>query len=219
MATTGDWITLSRVNNTFAFWFVDTNLWLVPIPTLVRSNVLGTLLNAFSAVFASLIVSSLTLTTKTSSGNSVVFPTPAKLLWAIPIADPILPTCLYLIVSPVTKKWFGILIVSAEILTILLSLPVKYCSNIGLLSWNNPNSLLIAFSVPWYSAKPVLIIPFVKSILSLESSTNAIAFIYAVTLTAIPALGLKYNVLVSPSILVPNVPKPVCDSTLPYSTI
>ena len=98
------------------------------------SNVLGTLLNAFSAVFASLIVSSLTLTTKTSSGNSVVFPTPAKLLWAIPIADPILPTCLYLIVSPVTKKWFGILIVSAEMLTILLSLPVKYCSNIGLLS-------------------------------------------------------------------------------------
>ena len=111
------------------------------------------------------------------------------------------------------------MIVSAERLTTVVSLPVKYFSNIGFNSCVKPNSLLIAFSVPSYWAKPVLIIPLVKSMLSLVSSTNAIAFMNAVTLTAIPALGLKYKVLSVPFILVPNVPRPVLDSTLPYSTI
>ena len=61
--TTGDWMILSRVNNALAFWLVETNLWDVPIPTLVISKVVGTIPNASWALLANLIASSLILTT------------------------------------------------------------------------------------------------------------------------------------------------------------
>ena len=77
VATTGDWITLSIDKIALAFWLVDTNLWEVPIPTLVISNAIGILFNAFSAELASLILSSLIFIRNTSCGNFVVFRIPA----------------------------------------------------------------------------------------------------------------------------------------------
>ena len=99
--TIGDWIRLSIALSIFAFWFVATNLWEVPIPTLVISTATGFVFNASSAFLAILIVSSLILTTNNSSGKKVVAPTPGKLVSAIPTADVAVPTCLYWIFSPV----------------------------------------------------------------------------------------------------------------------
>ena len=84
--TTGDWIILSNANNALAFGFVATNLWEVPIPTLVISKTFGTTFKASSALLANLIASELILTTNTSDGTLSVVPIPAKDVDAIPIA-------------------------------------------------------------------------------------------------------------------------------------
>ena len=96
---------LSIAISPLAFLFVATNLWEVPIPTLVMSTASGTGFKAFSALDAIFISSSFTLTTNKSVGSEVVVPTPTNEVLAIPIAmvDPA-PACLYSIFSPVTKK-------------------------------------------------------------------------------------------------------------------
>ena len=161
--TTGDWIILSRATITFAFWFVATNLCDVPIPTLSSSTIWGIDLSAFSELVAILILLSSTLTTnKFSSGKKVVFAEPTKLAVAIPTADVAVPTWLYFTFSPLTKKWFGILIVFVVVLIMSLLLPKKYLSKIGSSLWDNPNSLLISDSVPKYSPKESPINAFVN---------------------------------------------------------
>jgi len=150
LETTGDWIRLSIARTTFAFWFVDTILWrAVPIPILVISRDLGIILSASSALLANFIVFSSDLTIYTSSGNLSVKPIPTKLVVAIPIefSDPIIPVS-YLTNSPLTKKWFGIVIVLLIILTIVELSPSKYLSKIGSFLCVRLNSLLISLSVP-----------------------------------------------------------------------
>ena len=100
---------LSSATTTFAFWFIEVNLWNVPIPTLVISKTSGTDLRASSALLASLTLFISTFTIKTLSGNLLVVPTPTKLVDAIPIAFAVtMPVILleleYLTCSPVTKK-------------------------------------------------------------------------------------------------------------------
>ena len=102
---------LSSATTTFAFWFIEVNLWNVPIPTLVISKTSGTDLRASSALLASLTLFISTFTIKTLSGNLLVVPTPTdgKLVDAIPIAFAVtIPVILleleYLTCSPVTKK-------------------------------------------------------------------------------------------------------------------
>ena len=147
--TTGDWIILSIAINPLAFLFVATNLCEVPIPTLVMSTASGTGFSAFSALEAILISSSFTLTTNKSDGIKVVVPTPTNEVLAIPIAmvDPA-PACLYSIFSPVTKKWFGSVIVFVVKLITLESLPSNDLSKIGVVSCFNSNALLMSLSVP-----------------------------------------------------------------------
>ena len=85
--TTGDWMILSKQTITLAFWFVDTNLWDVPIPTFVRLTVSGIDNSAFCAVSAILILLSSTFTANTLDGNLFVAPTPTNpLVVPIPIA-------------------------------------------------------------------------------------------------------------------------------------
>ena len=149
VATTGDWITLSRAKTTLEFWLVDTNLWDEPIPTLVMFNASGITLRAFSALDANLIVSSLILITYTSPGTLVVVPIPTKDVEAIPIAcvAPI-PAWMYSTFSPLTKKWFGKVIVLDPTLTTVEALPTKSLLKISSLLWVNGKSLLISLRVP-----------------------------------------------------------------------
>ena len=147
--TTGDWIKLSIASTTFAFWFVDTILCVDPIPTLVISKVFGMIFRASSALLASLIAFSLNLTTYMSFGSLLVNPIPTKLVVAIPIefSDPTIPVS-YLTNSPLTKKWFGIIIKSLLISTMEELYPSKYLSKIGSFLWVKSNALLISLSVP-----------------------------------------------------------------------
>ena len=71
---------------TFAFWFFAVKEWEVPIPTVVKSNVFGIGLSAFSAELANLILDSLTLTTYTFEGSLSVAPIPAKVVVPMPMA-------------------------------------------------------------------------------------------------------------------------------------
>ena len=115
-------------------------------------------MRAFSGLVAILIKLSLIFTAyRFSSGRKVVFAEPTKLAVAIPIAEEAVPTWLYLNFSPLTKKWFGILIELVDVLIISLLLPKKYLSKIGSFLWVNSNSLLISESVPKYSpiASPI----------------------------------------------------------------
>ena len=103
--TRGDWIMLSSVTSTFEFWFIETNLWDVPIPTLVKSTLLTTPIRASFAVAASLILSSVILTANTDDGNLSVVPTPTNpsvdaipSAWVVPA-----PAWMYWSSSPVTK--------------------------------------------------------------------------------------------------------------------
>ena len=154
--TTGDCKRLSKVKSAFAFWLVATNLWDVPIPTLVISKVCGIIFNASAAFLANLIVSSSILTTNRSAGKNEVVPIPAKEVDAIPIACVApTPAWLYSIFSPVTKKWFGIVKVLLVTLTILESLPKAYLSKIGFVLCVRLKDLLMSLSVPKYSPKPL----------------------------------------------------------------
>ena len=173
VATTGDWIRLSKATSTLAFWLVEINLWDVPIPTLSSSTICGIDLSAFSALVAILMLLSSTLTAnRLSPGKNVVLAAPTNVVVAIPTADEAVPTWTYLIFSPLTKKWFGILIALVVTLTISLSLPKKYLSKIGSFSWVNANSLLMSDSVPKYSPSPSLIDAFVNPTLELLSELS-----------------------------------------------
>ena len=176
--TMGDWIKLSIAINPLAFWFVETNLCEVPIPTLVKSTASGNGFNAFSALEAILILFSFTLIANNSPGRKVVVPTPTNEVLAIPIAmvDPA-PACLYSIFSPVTKKWFGILIELVVRFMTLELLPSNDLWKIGVVSCFNSNALLMSLSVPSYVANPDSITALLKSISSLPSSWCLIAFI------------------------------------------
>ena len=87
---------------------------------------------ASSALLASLIAFSLNLTTYTSFGSLLVSPIPTKLVVAIPIefSEPTIPVS-YLTNSPLTKKWFGIIMKSLLISTMEELYPSKYLSKIG----------------------------------------------------------------------------------------
>ena len=176
--TIGDWIILSIAINPLAFLFVATNLCDVPIPTLVKLIASGTGFNAFSALDAILILSSVTLTTNKSPGSEVVVPIPTNEVLEIPIAmvDPA-PAWLYSIFSPVTKKWFGRVIVFVVKSIILESFPSNDLSKIGVVSCVNSNALLMSLSVPSYVANPDSITALLKSISSLPSSWCLNAFI------------------------------------------
>ena len=102
--TIGDWIKLSNATKHLAFLLVATNLWDVPIPTLLSSIATGNLFSAFSAEVASLILLSDTLMTNISSpeGKNSVLPAPAKVVAPIPIAEVIPPFLWYLTASPLT---------------------------------------------------------------------------------------------------------------------
>lgn len=60
--TIGDWMRLSIVTITFAFWLIAVNAWDVPIPTDVKSKTFGVKLKASSALLANLIPLSFTFT-------------------------------------------------------------------------------------------------------------------------------------------------------------
>ena len=89
----------------------------VPIPTCVKSNGTATSFNASWALLANWILSSPFLITKSDDGsNVVVIPREGNDVEAIPIADetPVLRSvCAYDTSSPLTKKWFGNVIVFA----------------------------------------------------------------------------------------------------------
>ena len=149
VATTGDWMILSKASSALAFWFLAINLWDVPIPTWVISNVSGTIFKAFSALDANLTLSSLTLTMKIFSGSLSVLPTPTNVVVPIPIDWVVpAPAWIYFTLSPVTKKWFGSLIVLLETLTIDEALPTNSLAKIGSFLCLRSNALLIDFSVP-----------------------------------------------------------------------
>ena len=84
---------------------METNLWDVPIPTWVKSTLFAIPINAFWAVSASFILSSLSLIAKTLEGNLSVVPTPTNpSVEAIPIAWLVpAPAWIYWSSSPVTK--------------------------------------------------------------------------------------------------------------------
>ena len=69
---------LSRLNITFAFGFVETNLCEVPTPTVVISKASGSFNKDFWAVSDNLILSSLILITYENSGKRVVVPIPTN---------------------------------------------------------------------------------------------------------------------------------------------
>ena len=221
--TTGDWITLSIATTTLAFWFVAINLWEVPIPTLSRSTTTGIDLSAFSALVAILIKLSSTFTAyKFSSGRNVVLEVPTKLAVAIPMADEAVPTWLYLIFSPLTKKWFGILIELVVTFTTSLLLPKKYLSKIFSFSWVSSNALLISDSVPKYSPIESLIDAFVKDIWDAKSTSSFTdnAFMYTLTTVLILAFGVNTSDTVpAAETLDPKVPRPDAVSIFAYSVI
>ena len=150
MDTTGDWTILSKQSRTLALAFVATNLWDVPIPTLVKLTDSGTERRAFLALSVTLILLSSTLIANTSFGSLLVNPIPENpLVFAIPIACVVpAPAWTYLIFSPLTKKWLGNSIVSSVVSMIVESLPSKLLSKI--VSWLcvKLNALLISLSVP-----------------------------------------------------------------------
>ena len=128
----------------------------------MRSTVSGTALSAFAALLAILIESSSILTTyRFSPGSLSVVPAPTNAVLWHPIAwvEPA-PAWWYLTVSPLTKKWFGRVIVLSSNLTIAELSPKKYFSKIGSFLWVKLKVLLISLSVPSYSPNPDLIDPF-----------------------------------------------------------
>ena len=158
MDTTGDCIILSRAINTFGFWLVAINLCELPTPTDVNVKTEGTAFNAFSALLASWIVSSSTLTTnRPSSGMKlVVIPVSGKVVNPIPILSVVdNPAELYLTLSPVTKKWSGIVIVSPTNFTIVESLPSNIFSKTGLNTCFIGKDLFTSRSVPVYFVNDV----------------------------------------------------------------
>ena len=224
VATTGDWIILSRAIIAFAFWLIAANLADVPTPTVVIPRVTGTCASAFSAVVHNLTVSSLTLNMKTSPGNLSVVPIPTNssvvsipMAWVVPA-----PAWIYFTFSPVTKKWFGNLIVFWVALIIFVSLLVKSLLNISFPLWVKLKDLLIVFSVPVYMLLNVSTDPFANSTISFSSSSIWKAFMNTFTWVVILGFGVNINSeYLLPALVLtcaPNVPNPATVATLPYST-
>ena len=222
VATTGDWIILSRAIIAFAFWLIAANLADVPTPTVVMPRVTGTCASAFSAVVHNLTLSSLTLNMNTSPGNLSVVPTPTNpSVVSTPIACVApAPAWIYFTFSPVTKKWFGNRIVFVVVFIIFELLLRNSLLKISFPLWVKLNDLLIAFSVPVYKLLNVSIDPFANSIISFSSSSIWKEFINTFTWVVISGFGVninwEYPVLVST--WPPNVPNPATVSTVPYST-
>ena len=119
---------------------------------------LGTALSASSALLASWIVSSSTFTTNNPSSGMklVVIPVSGNVVKAIPILSVVdIPAELYVTLSPVTKKWSGIVIVSPTIFTIDESLPSNTFSKTGLNTCLIGKDLLTSLSVPVYFVNDV----------------------------------------------------------------
>ena len=153
---TGDWITglwilLSKVTKTLELRFFAVNDWVVPTPTAVISRVSGTGWSAFAAVSATLNLFSATFTAKTVDGNLFVTPIPVIVVAAIPIFIVVpLPIGLYVISSPVWKKWLSITNWLFTKSIMVSSSESKTLWNIGLPSFVKLNENLMSLSVPVY---------------------------------------------------------------------
>ena len=103
------------------FAFLEVNVWDVPMPTWVKSKGTDTSFRASWALLANWTLFSPFLIIKRDDGNKVVvIPRAGNSVDAIPIADDIpvlLSVCAYDTSSPVTKKWFGNVIVFAVTFT------------------------------------------------------------------------------------------------------
>ena len=142
------------------FWFLLIKLCDVPTPTELISKGTAIDFSAFSADAASLTKLPLTLIIKTDDGVYVIVaPRPGKNVAAIPMASVVAPTpvvvhptigCFieYSTSSPVTKKWFGILIVLFVRFTMSVLAALKFFLNISLLSFCIGNPLLAPKNVP-----------------------------------------------------------------------
>ena len=86
LATTGVWITLSRLTKTLLFAFLEVREWEVPIPTAVISKITGLAFKASSAVAANFRFESSDFTANTFDGSLSVDPTPGMVVVLIPIA-------------------------------------------------------------------------------------------------------------------------------------
>ena len=80
--------------------------------------------------------------------------------------------------------------------------------------WVKLNDLLMSLSVPVYSPYPVSIVPLLKSITLLVSSSILSALVYTWTVASIPATGVKRTWVVAANptesviTLEPKVPRP-----------
>ena len=91
-----------------------------------------------------------------------------------------------------------------------LSFARKYFSNIGDSTCFRSKDLIKETWVPSYSEEFETIIPFLKEISSLESSSIFNPFLNTFAWTAIPAFGVNVNSAPPPArILEPIVPRPV----------
>ena len=245
--TIGLWIILSIAINALVFWFLLIKLCDVPIPTAVISKGTAIDFNAFSADAASLTKLSLTLIINAEFGMWVkVAPrltwpwTAGKKVAAIPIESVVAPTpvvvhptigCFirYSTSSPVTKKWFGMLMVLFVTLIISVLDPSKSFLNIWLVSFNIGKPVLAPKKVPSYTSNLVWIDAdwsSISAVLEL-SPTTLRAWINVLTSTALFAAGV--NVISvkqsDPSLLPPIVPMSPTDAapapvaTFPYSVM
>ena len=155
--------------------------------------------NASSALLASLIMFSLCLITKTLDGIRVVDPIPAKLVFAILIASVVNPVLtLYLISSPVTKKWFGISNVLLLKLTVTSLDPSKFLLKISSFLYWRLNCFLTVFSVPSYVA------PFVSIVALLNSFNISPPISLSVGVTLVFSLTRRVFIKILTSISLPE---------------
>ena len=145
--TIGDWTILSIDSKHFSLDSVEIKKWPVPIPRASTSRTWGLASKAWVADAATLIERSASFTTNNVGGNLSVDPTPGIVVVTIPIGE-LSPECLYVICSPVTKKWFGSINWFVDVSTIVESDPSKYFSNTVFPLCLISNRLLISLSVP-----------------------------------------------------------------------
>ena len=148
---TGLWILLSRVTNTLELRFFEVNEWVVPTPTALISRTDGTGWRASVAVPQTLNLFSAILTAYTVDGSLFVNPNPTTVVAAIPILIVVpAPVGVYVISSPVWKKWLSTINVLFVTSTTDTSDASNVLWNIGSPVCVKLNENLISLSVPVY---------------------------------------------------------------------